>query len=400
MGSNETTTMCIQSRMPEKKVDESMTRNKRSLVALGAAAVLALAACGSDGGRGGDDPTTAPPTNGGGEGISQGGFEEGARIGVSLPQQTSENWVLAENLFNQGLRDAGFDPMVQFANQGANEQQQQIGAMITSGVKVLIVGAVDGGQLGAQLEEAKAQGITVIAYDRLLTDTEDVDMYIAFDPFRVGQLQGESLLEGLEAQKGSGPWNIELIAGSPDDANSEKFFDGAMDVIGDLIDDGTLNIVSGQTEFSQAATQGWTAQNAQTRFSTIMTGFYEDVELHGILSPNDNLARAALTAVDQAGKDYIPVSSGQDSEEESVRWILDGRQYSTIYKDTRALVAESINAVIALQKGEEPIINDTESYDNGVKIVPSHLLDPIIVTSENAAEVYAGDPVLGPLVGD
>ncbi|WP_333810891.1 sugar-binding protein [Timonella senegalensis] len=373
-----------------------MRKTLRTSLALGAVAAMMLAGCSTSERGDGETPTDTGTGTAGSE--APAGFDAGAKIGVSLPQQTSENWVLAEDLFNQGLKDAGFEPMVQFANNGASEQQQQIGAMITSGVKVLIIGAVDGGQLGAQAEEAKKEGITVIAYDRLLTNTKDVDMYIAFDPFRVGELQGDSLLQGLAALKGSGPYNIELLAGSPDDANSAKFFDGAMSKLQPKIDDGTLKILSGQTKFDQVATQGWKAENAQSRFSTIMTANYEKEELHGILSPNDTLARAALTAVDQAGKDYIPVATGQDSEVESVKWVLDGRQYSTIYKDTRELVKESINAVIALQKGEQPQINDTESYDNGVKVVPSFLLEPVVVTKENAKEVYAGDPFVGELV--
>lgn len=373
-----------------------MKKTLKSFLAVGAVAAMMLTACSGTEREG----TTASPTDTGTATAEETatGFPAGSKIGVSLPQKTSENWVLAEQLFNDGLKEAGFEPMVQFANNGASEQQQQIGAMITSGVKVLIIGAVDGGQLGSQLEEAKKEGITVIAYDRLLTGTPDVDSYIAFDPYRVGQLQGQSLLDGLEKLKGDSPWNIELMAGSNDDANSAKFFDGAMEILQPKIDDGTLVIKSGQTTQAQVATAGWKAENAQSRFSTIMSAYYETDELDGILSPNDTLARAALTAVDQAGKDYIPVVTGQDSEVESVKWILDGRQFSTIYKDTRALVAASIDAVTALSQGKPQEINDTESYDNGVKIVPAFLLEPVVVTKDNAKEVYAGDPFVGDLV--
>jgi len=382
-----------------------MKKTLRTSLALGAVAAMMLAGCSSNERENTPAETgntnTSDSTNTGDaqpEGIGHGAFDAGSKIGVALPQQTSENWVLAEGLFNDGLKEAGFEPMVQFANNGASEQQQQIGAMISSGVKVLIIGAVDGGQLGAQVEEAQKQGITVIAYDRLLTNTKDVDMYVAFDPYRVGELQGESLLTGLSELKGEAPYNIELIAGSPDDANSQKFFDGAMSKLKAGLEDGTLKVPSGQTSFDQVATQGWKAENAQSRFSTIMTANYGSDELQGILSPNDTLARAALTAVDQAGKDYTPVATGQDSEVESVKWVLDGRQYSTIYKDTRELVKESINAVVALSKGEQPQINDTESYNNGAKIVPSFLLEPVIVTKANAKEVYTGDPFVGDLV--
>ena len=359
---------------------------------MAAVGALVLAGCGSSDRDGGTTTTTGATA--GGDGLC---IAEGSVIGVALPQKTSENWVLAEQLFNDGLKEAGFEPIVQFGNSGVTEQQNQISSMVERGAAVIVVGAIDGSQLGGQLEAAKSAGATVIAYDRLVKNTDAVDAYIAFDNFQVGVLQGEALLQGLAERKGSGPYNIELIAGSSDDANSIPFFEGAMSVLQPKIDDGTLTVVSGQTSFEQVATQGWKAENAQKRMDTVLVGSYSgDVELHGILSPNDTLARAALTAVQQAGKD-VPVITGQDSEVESVKSIVEGVQYSTIYKDTRELVAQTIASVKELQNCNEIPINDTEQYDNGVKIVPAYLLTPVIVTKANAAEVYAQDPTLGPL---
>ena len=366
-----------------------MKKLTAALVAAGAAGALLLTGCSSERAGSTTDPTDSTSEEGG-------GFAADATIGVALPQKTSENWVLAEQLFKDGLTEAGFDPIVQFANSGVTEQQNQIQAMTEQGASVIVVGAIDGSQLGSQLEAAADSGASIIAYDRLVKNTEAVDMYVAFDNYQVGVLQGEALLQGLAERKGEGPYNIELIAGSPDDANSTPFFDGAMSVLQPKIDDGTLVVVSGQTSFEQVATQGWKAENAQKRMDTILSGTYGDVELHGVLSPNDTLGRAALTAVAQAGKD-TPVVTGQDSEVESVKSIMMGEQYSTIYKDTRELVAQTIKQIQALQKGEEPEINDTESYDNGVKVVPSYLLTPVIVTKENAADVYKDDETLFPL---
>ncbi|MGO1385544.1 MAG: substrate-binding domain-containing protein [Arachnia sp.] len=367
-----------------------MHKFSRTLAALGMVGALTLAGC-STGDR---DGTPSDETTG--EETTAAGFAADATIGVAMPQKTSENWVLAEELFNDGLTEAGFNPIVQFANGGVTEQQNQIQAMIEQDAEVIVVGAIDGAQLGTQLEAAAAAGISVIAYDRLLLNTDAVDMYVAFDPFQVGVLQGTALLEGLSERKGDGPYNIELIAGSPDDANSAKFFDGGMSILQPKIDDGTLVVVSGQSTFEQVATQGWKAENAQKRMDTVLSGTYSDAELHGVLSPNDTLARAALTSVTQAGKD-TPVITGQDSEVESVKSIVAGEQYSTIYKDTRELVKQTIVQIQTLQMGEEPEINDTETYDNGVKIVPSYLLTPIIVTQANAAEVYANEETLFPL---
>lgn len=358
-----------------------MRKITTSLAAVAAISALALSGCG----RAEETPGAEAPV----------GFEEGAAIGVALPQKTSENWVLAEGLFNDGLAEAGYDPDVQFANGGVSEQQNQISSMITNGVEVLIVGAIDGAQLGTQLQQAKDAGITVIAYDRLLTNTENVDYYVAYDNFQVGELQGQALLDGM-AERGEGPYNIELFAGSPDDANAQVFFDGAMSVLQPEIEAGNLNVVSGQAEFNQAVTQGWEAGNAQTRMDTLLSGNYADTELHGVLSPNDTLARAILTSVKAAGKD-VPVVTGQDSEVESVKSIMAGEQYSTINKDTRALVDHAISMVEGLAAGEELEVNDTESYDNGIKVVPAYLLEPQIVTQENAAEAYANDPTLSEL---
>ena len=362
----------------------------KAAVVLAAAGALALTGCG--GGRAAETPAAS------GSGSSAAaGFAKDAVIGVALPQKTSENWVLAEGLFNDGLSAAGFKQTVQFANGGVTEQQNQITAMIEKGAKVLIIGAIDGSQLGTQLAAAKQAGITVIAYDRLLTNTADVDYYVAFDNFKVGVLQGTALLDGLAARKGDKKkWNIELIAGSPDDNNAKVFFDGAMSVLQPKIDDGTLTVLSKQVTFQQVVTQGWKAENAQKRMDTVLSGFYQKADLDGILSPNDTLARAAMASVDAANKP-LPVVTGQDSEVESVKSIMAGKQYSTIFKDTNLLVAQSIKMVQALQTGGTPEVNDTKSYNNGVKVVPSFLLPPLIVTKANAKEAYANDPKLSPL---
>ncbi len=205
------------------------------------------------------------------------GFAADATIGVALPDKTSENWVLAGQLFTDGLTEAGFTPDVQYApaNNTVPEQQNQISSMVTNGAKVIIIGAKDGAQLASQVEAANAAGATVIAYDRLILNTEAVDYYLAFDNFKVGELQGGALLEGLAAKfPDKTTYNIELFSGSPDDNNAGVFFAGAMSVLQPKIDDGTLVVVSGQTEVAQTATQGWLAQNARSRMDTLLAGNY------------------------------------------------------------------------------------------------------------------------------
>ncbi len=287
-------------------------RSLTKLMAVSAVAALALTGCGRA-----DEDTPAATSSGGASGAT-GGFAADSLIGVSLPQKTSENWVLAENLFKDGLAAAGFKADVQFANGGVGEQQNQIQSMVTKGAKVVVVGAIDGAQLGTQVKAAKDSGATVIAYDRLLLNTAAVDYYVAYDNFKVGVLQGNALLEGMAAKKPAGPYNIELFAGSPDDANAKVFFDGAMSVLQPKITDGTLKVVSGQTQFNQAVTQGWKAENAQKRADTLLSANYSSATLDGVLSPNDTLARAVITSVKAAGKP-LPVITGQDSEVESVK---------------------------------------------------------------------------------
>jgi putative multiple sugar transport system substrate-binding protein len=353
--------------------------------AIFASAALVLSGCSSDSGRGGDAVDSAA------------GFDANSLIGAALPDRTSENWVLAGQLFEDGFVAAGFEADVQYAgaSNSVADQQQQISTMVTNGARVIVIGAADGSQLGTQLAEAKAAGVTIIAYDRLILNTADVDYFIGFDASRVGELQGEALLQGLaERFPDKTTYNVELFSGAATDSNSAIFFDGAMSVLQPKIDDGTLNIVSGQSAIAQTATDGWQPENAQTRMDTILQGSYQNVDIDGVLSPNDTLARAIITSVRDSGRTVLPVVTGQDSEAASIPLIMSGDQYSTIYKDTRFLVEQIIAAVQAIQRGEAPAVNDTTSFDNGAKVMESILLEPVIVTRDNAAEAYADNEEL------
>ncbi|SDJ73075.1 putative multiple sugar transport system substrate-binding protein [Nonomuraea maritima] len=358
-------------------------------VAAGAIALLSLTACSQ---RSEEGTTSAGTTE------AAKGFPADSLIGVALPAKTSENWVLAGDLFTDGLKEAGFQSDVQYAGSSTTvaDQQSQIQAMVTKGAKVIVIGATDAAQLSTQVEAAKAAGASVIAYDRLIKNTQGVDFYVAYDNFKVGQLQGQALLDGMKAKKPEGPYTIELFSGSSDDNNSAVFFDGAMSVLKPQIDNGTLVVGSGQTDIKQTAIDAWKPENAQRRMDSLLTSTYTSKTLDGVLSPNDTLARAILTSIKGAGKP-LPIVTGQDSEVESIKSIMAGEQYSTINKDTRNLVKQTIQMVKDLQAGKQPEINDTKSYDNGVKVVPSYLLEPQIVTKDNAAEAYANDPNLAPL---
>ncbi|MGY1683690.1 multiple monosaccharide ABC transporter substrate-binding protein [Geodermatophilus sp. SYSU D01176] len=358
--------------------------------ALSAGMALTLAACGGEGA-------------GGSGGAGGGGEAEDLTIGVSMPTQTSERWIADGNNVKEQLEGEGYTVDLQYANDDIPTQSQQIDQMITEGADILVVAAIDGTALSGQLENAAANNIPVISYDRLIRDTENVDFYVTFDNFEVGVAQGNALLTGLGLRNedgspgtATGPFNVELFAGSLDDNNAFFFWDGAMSVLQPLIDDGTLVVKSGQTNIEQAAILRWQQETAQRRMEDLLTSAYNDgSRVDGVLSPYDGLSRGIITALQNAG--YGPtldaqpqpmaVVTGQDAEIASVKLIQDGVQSSTIFKDTRLLAEQAVAAAAAFAEGDEPEANDTETYDNGVKVVPSYLLPVETVFADDIQSV-------------
>lgn len=361
--------------------------------------VLSLTACG--GGRTETPAAEAKPAENAEAAapvVEEAGIKEGDVIGVSLPWLGTQNWKEAEEMFKTELEAAGFKPLIQAADNKVPQQQQQIESMIQNGAKVIVVGPIDGTQLGAVLEEAKAAGVYVIGYDRLLENTTGVDGVVQFGSVKTGELQAQALLDGLKEMKGEGPWNIELFGGGPADPNAPNFFKGAMSVLQPLIDDGTLTVVSGQMDFTQCATQDWDNSKAQARMDSLLSGFYADKEIHGVLSPNDGIARAIITSCEQAGQE-IPAISGLDAENETIEWIWAGRQYSTVAKPTDALVAQTIEIIKSLQAGNGMPATDV-IVNNGKIDVAVYELPPVVVTKDNAKEVFANDPGRMALLAD
>ncbi len=355
--------------------------------ALSAGMALTLAACGGEGA-------------GGSGGAGSGGAQaEDLTIGVSMPTQTSERWIADGNNVKEQLEGEGYKVDLQYANDDIPTQSQQIDQMITEGADILVVAAIDGTALSGQLENAASNKIPVISYDRLIRDSPNVDFYVSFDNYQVGVAQGNALLTGLgllneDGSPGSatGPFNIELFAGSLDDNNAHFFFDGAMSVLQPKIDDGTLVVKSGQTNIEQVAILRWQQETAQRRMEDLLTSTYNDgSRVDGVLSPYDGLSRGIITALQNAGygpkldsqPNPMPPVTGQDAEIASVKLIADGVQSSTIFKDTRLLAEQAVAAAAAFAEGKEPEANDTKTYDNGVKVVPSYLLPVETVYADN-----------------
>jgi putative multiple sugar transport system substrate-binding protein len=346
-------------------------------IAATAALTLSLSACGGGRAGAGSDAPAEPGSN------------AGATIGVAMPTKTSERWIDDGDNVKAKLEALGYKVDLQYANDKVPDQQQQIESMLNNGAKALIVAAIDGTALTTQLADAGTDGVKVIAYDRLINGSENVDYYVTFDNEKVGIQQGTSLLTGLgildaagEETGEKGPFNVEIFAGSPDDNNATFFYNGAMSVLQPYIDNGTLKVVSGQTEFQQVAIQQWQLKTAQDRMETILNGFYSGKQLDGVLSPYDGLSRGILNATKSAGIDN-PIVTGQDAEKPSDKLILDGVQYSTIFKDTRKLGDTAAVMVDDVLNGRTPETNDTETYDNKVKVVPAYLHESVIVTKDN-----------------
>jgi putative multiple sugar transport system substrate-binding protein len=265
--------------------------------------------------------------------------------------------------------------------------------MITKGAKVLVIAAIDGSTLSDTLAKAKDSGVLVIAYDRLITKTPNVDYYATFDNFGVGVIQGTQLLQGLglkpgeKAPAGVGPFNIELFGGSPDDTNAFYFYDGAMSVLQPFIDDGTLVVQSGQMGMDKVGTLRWDGALAQSRMENLLSANYTDKRVDGVLAPHDGLSRGIIAALRGVGYGTAdqpwPVITGQDAEVASVKAIIAGEQTYTVFKDTRELAKQTAKMVDQALKGEKVDINDTKTYNNGVKIVPSYLLTPVSVDKTN-----------------
>jgi putative multiple sugar transport system substrate-binding protein len=323
----------------------------------------------------------------------------GTLIGVTMPTKSSERWISDGKNLQTQLEALGYKVNLQYANDDIPTQTQQLDNQITMGAKLLIIASVDGTAITTQLENAKTNKIPVIAYDRLIRNSPNVDYYATFDNFKVGVQQATSLLTGLkvlnaDGSKGSvkGPLNVELFAGSPDDNNAPVFFKGAMSILQPFIDDKTLVVKSGQTDFKTVAILRWLAKTAQDRMENLLTSTYKSgAKVDGVLSPYDGLSIGILSALKSNGygtsTQPYPIVTGQDAEKASIKSIIAGEQYSTIYKDTRELAKTTVAMSDAVLKGQAPQINNTTDYDNGVKVVPSMLLQSVIVDKTNYQKV-------------
>ncbi|MFE2911837.1 multiple monosaccharide ABC transporter substrate-binding protein [Kitasatospora indigofera] len=340
---------------------------------------LSLAACGQS-------------ANGVGDGASSGsGGAKGGLVGIAMPTKSSERWINDGSNMVKQFQAKGYKTDLQYGDNVVENQVSQIENMITKGAKLLVVAAIDGSSLTDVLQKAADAHIPVISYDRLIRGTKNVDYYATFDNYKVGVLQGTYIADKLGLKDGKGPFNVELFAGSPDDNNAQFFFNGAMSVLKPYLDSKKLVVQSGQTDFNQVATLRWDGGLAQSRMDNLLSKSYTSAGVDAVLSPYDGISIGILSSLKGvgyggAGK-AMPVVTGQDGELASVKSIIAGEQTQTVYKDTRELAKVAVQMGDAVLTGGKPEVNDEKQYDNGVKVVPAYLLQPVSVDKDNYRQV-------------
>jgi len=356
-------------------------RNKLALVAGIGAMALSLAACSSGDTK---ETTSAAP------GSSAAPAAADCSVGIAMPTRSLERWINDGEGLQKLLEADGCTVDLQYADNKTDQQISQLQNMIANGANILVIAAIDGTTLGPVLADAGTAGAKVIAYDRLILDSPNVDYYATFDNYSVGTLQGKFIEDTLGLADGKGPFNLEAFAGSPDDNNAGYFFAGAWDVISKYVDNGQLVSPSGtapktDADWKAIGILGWGSDDAQAEMDNRLSSFYAGgAKVDVVLSPNDSLAQGISQSLQLAGYTAadFPVLTGQDGDKASVANILNGVQSMTVWKDTRLLGERVEMMVKSILAGEEPEVNDTETYDNGVKVVPSYLITPEVVTKD------------------
>lgn len=324
-------------------------------------------------------------------GMGAAGDENAKFVGVAMPNKAFQRWNQDGANMKRALEEKGYSVELQYAENDVNTQVSQIENMITKKVDILVIAAIDGSAISDVLRQAKANNIKVIAYDRLIMNSENVDYYATFDNEKVGKMQAEFLIDKLKLNEDVGPYNIEFFAGSPDDNNAVYFYKGAIETLRPYINAGKLNVPSNQTDFAKVAINSWKSEVAQARMDNLLTAHYASGnKLDAILASNDTLAIgiiASLKNIGYNGKDKpFPIITGQDCDRPNVIALKNGEQAMSIFKDTRTLADKVVEMVDALLSGREAEVNDTQTYDNGVKIVPTYLCSPVVVTADNYKE--------------
>ena len=310
------------------------------------------------------------------------------KVGVSMPTKDLQRWVQDGENMEKELKDAGFEVELQYASNDVPTQLNQVETMIDNGCNVIVISAIEGSSLGTALAKAKEKGVKVIAYDRLLMDSDAVDYYATFDNYMVGTVQGTYVKDTLKLDEAEGPFYMEITAGDPGDNNARYFYQGAIDVLQPYMEAGKIVVRSGQTEFDQVATPEWKPDTAQARAENILSSYYADgTKLDAWLCSNDSTALGVTNALDNYTGEGWPIITGQDCDIANTKNMIAGKQSMAVFKDTRTLAAQVVKMIKQILAGEEVEVNDTETYNNNVITVPSYLCAPVFADANNYKEL-------------
>ncbi|MBO4456499.1 MAG: sugar-binding protein [Butyrivibrio sp.] len=347
-----------------------------------------LVGCGdkaADGGQTAPAETPAEaPAEDGGEAAAPAAGGAGGKVGVSMPTKDLQRWNQDGANMEKQLQEAGYEVDIQYASNDVPTQVSQIENMINSGAKVLVIAPIEGDSLGTVLEQAKENGVAVIAYDRLIMNSDAVTYYATFDNKMVGTKQGEYIRDKLDLDKAAGPFNLEIFTGDPGDNNAQFFYGGAMEVLKPYIDEGKLVVKSNQVDFDKVATPGWATEAAQARMDAIISANYADgTKLDAVLCSNDSTALGVENSLASNYTGDYPIITGQDCDVANVVNMIKGLQSMSIFKDTRELATQTVKMVDAIMKGSEAPVNNTDDYDNGTGKIPSFLCEPVFADADN-----------------
>ncbi len=308
----------------------------------------------------------------------------GGKVGVAMPTKDLQRWNQDGTNMEAQLKEAGYEVDLQYASNDIATQVSQIENMISSGAQVLVIASIDGDSLGTVLAQAKEANIPVIAYDRLIMNSDAVTYYATFDNWMVGTKQGEYIKEQLDLDNQAGPFNLEIFTGDPGDNNAKFFYGGAMEVLKPYIDEGKLVVKSGQVDFDNVATAGWATEAAQSRMDAIVSANYADgTKLDAVLCSNDSTALGVTNSLEANYTGDWPIITGQDCDKPNVKNMIAGKQSMSIFKDTRDLATQTVKMVDAIMKGSDAPINNEKDYDNGTGIIPSYLCEPVFADAKN-----------------
>ncbi len=312
----------------------------------------------------------------------------GGKIGVAMPTKDLQRWNQDGSNMEAQLKEAGYEVDLQYASNDVPTQVSQIENMINNGDQLLVVASIDGSSLGDVMAQAKEAGIPVIAYDRLIMNSDAVSYYATFDNYMVGTKQGQYIVDTLKLDTEKGPFNLEVFTGDPGDNNANFFYGGAMDVLKPYIDEGKLVVKSGQVDFADVATANWDTATAQSRMENILASYYADgTKLDVVLCSNDSTALGVENALAANYTGEWPIITGQDCDVANVKNMLADKQSMSIFKDTRELATQVVKMVDAIMQGGEAPVNDTKTYDNGAGVVPSYLCEPVFADKSNYKEL-------------